>query len=161
VGIWLPVFGSIFIWSLSVCCCVLYTTYYFAPNLVPKKHRAKVTPQMMRILIVAITIMFPFLCSILFAIGSSTEGGDWILWGCYIEYLEFGLFSLHLLLQIPTVILFIIGMINPPSIRFQSRIGVAVGLLVNIFYSGFMVWVIGNFVRLFSGDLHGLDASCL
>jgi hypothetical protein len=158
MGVGLPVFGSIFIWSLCVFICAFYTTYFCAPDMVPKRHRAAFSPFLMAIIVVAITLLSPFLCSSLYRIAASSEGGDWILWGCYIDYMEIGLLILLVLLHIPVVILFIFGMVDPKSIRFQSRLSVAIAFLLNISYAHFMVWAISDFVKQFSGELHGMQS---
>jgi hypothetical protein len=134
---------------------------HFTIGLIPQKiviknnYAKKLPPIAFLFLVVLLTP------PVLFRISAASLSNAQVLWGCYIEYFGLGVIMLASGLLLCYTLLLLIGLFNPKNLKFRDKKDLLLAFLIIAAHTILISFIGIKIILLFSGELHGKEASCL
>ncbi len=151
--------GMGYFWVLGILACIYLSMHLFSEGLVPVKLSEKYSKQTAVIFFICVCLVLLIANLFIHIWASLQEDSAGVIWGCYTEFTQLGMFSFSFLYSIFLGVVFIVGIINPVKIRFKNRNNVMWAILFNWVFCVLFGYLM-NSILLFA-HLHGAEKSCL
>ena len=158
----LALLGVPFLYMLCYINTFLTINFYFSKDFLGNRFyfwKKDVVKQNISTFLIS-TLIMVFIASLLFPLNDSKELGNQFIWGCYSDYVLYGIIIIWGLGLIINMILLIIGLINPNRIRFESRKKIFKSLLTINVLTFLLIFIFYISIKLLSSKLHGASWSC-
>jgi hypothetical protein len=161
-GVYLALFGVPFIYMLCYINIFLTINFIFSRDFFVNRFYFWNTNNDRKNIITLFfsTLLLVSIGSILFPLNDSKELGNQFIWGCYIDYALGGVVFIWGIGLIFSVILILIGLINPKKIWFESRKKIFISLFIINLLTFLLIYILSTSIKLLSSNLHGASWSC-
>ena len=156
----IAILSSLLFWFITYLISLFFVSFKFSYGIIPNKIRGKITEKKLYKYMAISAILFPFLSSKMFDFGAFLEPSN-IIWGCYIQYFIIGMIFLWFVFAVVLSVILIYGLFIPNKIKFINRRNLLLAFFFHQIYSLIMIVIFWGVICIFSGDLHGINGSCL